>query len=185
MSRREGGADDDHWFEAIAARELRRLPTSAWGDMVALRRGLPRLRPATRRRLLAHCVELAYQRGDPLPEEFAVPAIRELTAGKPPRAGVRDEARFRAAACCFVMRRLLIERGAPQASLKAIAADIGMPGKARTVDEWSRRPEFHAECREALARLKTDFWALERRLSGFAPRPIGGPDEKSSSVHPK
>jgi hypothetical protein len=128
-------ADENLWFEKRALAELARLPTRAWQDMLALWNWLPLAHPATRRRILVRCLELAAKRGDPLSVKIAGHAIREL-ASKAPRASVHDEDGLRKAA------RHLARN--PRASLSELAAAAGIDGKITTVRQWKMRPDFKA-----------------------------------------
>jgi hypothetical protein len=153
-------AERNLWFEARALRELERLPTHAWGNMVALWIWLPLAHPATRQRILARCLELASKRGDGLSaglvKRFAGPALAELAVSAAPKASVHDERAFRATA-----RHLASN---PQASLSELAVAADAP--KGTIRQWRKRPDFQALLndekflaeveRERLARLASE-----------------------------
>src|SRR5262249_55289724 len=136
-------ADENQRLEDRAIAELKRLPTSAWADMDALWRQLPAAGPSTRRRILARCLELAHERGDPLSAKFvrrfAGHAVREL-AVKAPKARVHNQKALLAAVRCLAQN--------PHASLSDLAAAAGMPANNKpTIAGWKKRAEFNAMLR--------------------------------------
>jgi hypothetical protein len=157
-------AERSLWFEKKALAELARLPTGAWQDMLMLWNWLPLAHPATRRRILARCLELAAKRCDPLSAKVAGYMIRELAPGAP-RASVHDERGLRAAA------RHLARN--PRASLSTLAAAAGLDGKKTTIHQWKTRPDFKAYLNDErvlveleqkrLARLDSERREHERR----------------------
>jgi hypothetical protein len=134
----ELSAEKNLWFETTALAELERLPTPAWEDMDALWKWLPLAFPATRRRILARCLELAFERGDSFSpkfvKRFAGHAVRELAVSANPRARVHDQEGMRA-----VARHLARN---PQASLSELAAVAG--GKKGSIRQWKGRRDFQA-----------------------------------------
>jgi hypothetical protein len=174
MTERKLNTEDDLWFETTALRELKRLSTDTWGDMLALWGQLSKVAPAAQRRILACCVELASKRGDPLPAIVAKHVIRALDP-KTSRASVlhdhdRAQDGFRKLAHHLARN--------PRASLSELAAAAG--SKKTTVRLWKARPDFQAYLndeevfvrgeREWLARLGRERrehilrrWAARRR----------------------
>jgi hypothetical protein len=160
-------AEQNSWFEARALRELERLPTRSWGDMVALWRMLPSAWPSTRRRILSRCLELASKRADPLSVKIAGHAIREL-ASKAPRAIVHHDLDQAQDGLRKLARHLARN---PRASLSELAAAAG--SKKTTVRLWKARPDFQAYLndeeffvrgeREWLARLDSERREHEQR----------------------
>jgi hypothetical protein len=155
-------AEQNSWFEARALRELERLPTRSWGDMVALWRMLPSAWPSTRRRILSRCLELASKRGDPLSGKIAGYAIRELDS-RAPRASVHHDL-DRAQDGLRKLARHLARN--PGASLRELAAAAG--SKKTTVRLWTARSDFKAylndeKVRVALEHADAHALDIERR----------------------
>jgi hypothetical protein len=152
-------AEQNSWFEATALRELERLPTRSWGDLVALWRMLPSAWPSTRRRILSRCLELASKRGDPLSGKIAGYAIRELDS-RAPRASVHHDL-DRAQDGLRKLARHLARN--PRASLSELAAAAG--SKARPdFQAYLNDEEFFVRGeREWLARLDSERREHEQR----------------------
>jgi hypothetical protein len=126
------------WFEEKALAELERLPTRAWQDMLALWNWLPLAHPATRRRIIACCVELASKRGDPLPVIVAKHVICVLDP-KASRASVHHDHDLAQDSLRALARHCAHN---PQASLSELATATG--SKKTTVRQWKARPDFQA-----------------------------------------
>ena len=144
-------AEQNSWFEARALRELERLPTRSWGDMVALWRMLPSAWPSTRRRILSRCLELASKRGDPLSGKIAGYAIRELDS-RTPRASVHHDL-DRAQDGLRKLARHLARN--PGASLSELAAAAG--SKKTTVRLWTARSDFQVYLNDEKVRVALEY----------------------------
>jgi hypothetical protein len=156
-------AEENLWFEKRALAELARLPTCEWQDMLALWNWLPLAHPATRRRILARCVELASKRDNPLPVKVAEQVSRELA--RAPRASVHHDL-DRAKDGLRKLARHFARN--PQATLSELAAAAGLDGKKTTIRQWMRRPDFKVylndeKCLVALERTQLAQLGSERR----------------------
>ena len=144
---------DDEDFERIAMAELERLPPDVWRKALKFWRLLPKAHPSTRRRLLAHAVDIVAKSGSALPSEIAKAVIAELGVSKAPRSRLRTEAQMRLAARYKAQN--------PDASLDELAKAAGIPGKRTTAKSYLERPEFK--------RFRADeFFLLELQTSKHA-----------------
>jgi hypothetical protein len=138
MTERKRDTEDDLWFETTALAELKRLPTGAWENMLALWNRLPLAHSGTQRRIIACCVELASKRGDPLPAIVAEHVMRVLDP-KASRASVHHDHDLAQDGLRKLARHLARN---PRASLSKLATATG--SKKTTVRQWLRRPDFQA-----------------------------------------
>jgi hypothetical protein len=131
-------AEENLWFETMALAELKKLPMGAWENMLALWNWLPLAHPATQRRILACCVELASERGDPLPVIVAEHVVRVLDP-KASRASVHHDHDL---AQDDLRKLARYYARNPKASLSKLAT--AAKSKKTTVRQWLRRPDFQA-----------------------------------------
>ena len=181
-------SDKNEWFEALALRELERLPIPSWAQMYALWKTLPEAHPAARRRILAHCLRLAVERQEALPAKFlsgvynhvggfADQVIRELGI-RADRNAVKNKAAFRAAARNRANK--------PEASL-ADLAQVASTTKG-TVRQWLRRPDFKRLVDDEAFLSQLDNKRAEEGAPAFAihsPRGRNLQKESRASAPPK
>jgi hypothetical protein len=134
MKKNPAKSDWETWFEAMALRELDRLPTSAWESMPGFWQTLPKLDASTRRRLLVHALQLCRDRRDATPKQLVEWISREFNISKSPRDRVHDPAKMQEAAQ-FQARN-------QGASLSKIAAAVGIPGKTTTINNFAKNSQF-------------------------------------------
>ena len=157
--------DDNQWFESRMIAELERLPTRAWENMGIWRRILWVPWPSTQRRLLAHMIELAAKRGDPLSakfvKRFAPHLISALAVPAQARGRIHDQEGFRKAAAYRAAK--------PQVSRRALSRAVG--AKPTTVQQWEESTEFKSLVRDAELRNSLDpltwdpqTWELHEEL---------------------
>lgn len=136
-------------FEALAIREISRMPTRAWQNMSALWSMLPLMETASRRRVLCLFLKLAHKRGNALSvkfvKRFAWHFIRELGVSTGSKAEVHAVDKMRKAAEHLANH--------PKASLSEIAKAAGIPKKKTTVQAWKKRKDFQAFYNDELFRI--------------------------------
>jgi hypothetical protein len=151
--------DDNQWFESRMIAELERLPTRAWENMGMWRRILWAPWPSTRRRLLAHMIELADKRGDPLSAKFVkrfAPHLIQALGVPQARGRIHDKE---------ALKRAAEYRAAnPKASWNDLARAAGV--KRSTVRQWGQSAEFKSLVMDAELRnsLGSPKWELHEEL---------------------
>jgi hypothetical protein len=134
--------------EAVAAPELKRLPTQKWGGLVALWKEWSRLKPAVRQRLLMHMLGLCSDRSDP-PPRCLISRIEDEWKKKYARNQSNTDSM--AAVAGHLVRN-------PKTGSTAIGKFLKI--KPTTIEGYFRRPEFWRICAEQ-ARKYDDERALQ------------------------
>jgi hypothetical protein len=124
-----------------------------------------RARPATRRRLIAHFLQVCSDLGDPLPKVLADLAASELKSGKAPRNRIADLPRAMKAARFWARN--------PNASLSEIAVAVGLKSSNKTtVREWKRRPLFRRAYRDEAWLIEIEKWRAAGNKDAPFPRQL-------------
>jgi hypothetical protein len=132
-------ADDNAWLEALAITEIERLPTRAWESMLI---ALSAAWPSTRKRALMHMVNVAADRGDPLPPKVLRRLARALAISPKARNRIQHSTEALRAAALYKAEN-------PSASWGALARAAGV--SRHTVRGWPNNPEFQRlvkECKQ-------------------------------------